>query len=217
MRDALSESLYTLLFDLNRQWSQPPMNILEVIKNEFLHNLKTDHIAVDHTGTPIARAADRASVEHAAPNAAAYFSGADFATTDSTPLADAVVATGVSAVTPTPIVSTPPEFFPAPPAVRDWPTGAIVKAEPVSPPTATATPFISPATTVTGIPATEQPSTTTLASASAPPIESAGLPTEPYPSYTPAGQPPQDNDHVEPGAEQFPGPATTVKSPAKLN
>lgn len=78
MRDALSESLYTLLLDLNRQWSQPPMNILRVIRNEFFHLLGTDHIAVDANGVPIARATDRAAVERAAPHAAAYFSGADF-------------------------------------------------------------------------------------------------------------------------------------------
>lgn len=169
MRDALSESLYTLLDHLNRQWSQPPMNILEVIRNEFLHDLKGDHIAVDARGTPIARAADRAAVERAAPNAAAYFSGADFGETDATRVEVTVpVTTGVAAVTPTPIISTPPEFFPA------------------------------PADTIGA-------------------TDSATAPPEPYPTYVPASQPPQDNEPVEPDAEQFPEPTVPATDPAKLN
>lgn len=55
------------------------MNVLEVIRNEFLHNLGEDHIAVDHTGTPIARASTHEAVKQAAPTAAAYFSGAEIA------------------------------------------------------------------------------------------------------------------------------------------
>lgn len=168
MRDALSESLYTLLFDLNRQWSQPQMNILKVIRNEYFHLLGDDHIAVDANGVPIARAADRAAVERAAPHAAAYFSGADFAETGTTHVeAPVPVTTGVAAVTSTPIISTPPEFFPA--------------------------------------------SADTIGS-----TDSATAPT-PYPTYVPAGQPPQDNEPVEPGAEEFPEPTVPATDPAKLN
>ena len=54
------------------------MNPLQVIRNEFFHKLGNDHIAVDQSGTPIARSTTRASVEQAAPNAAGYFSAADF-------------------------------------------------------------------------------------------------------------------------------------------
>lgn len=71
------------------------MNPLQVIRNEFFHRLGADHIAVDQTGTPIARAGDRASVEKAAPGAAAYFSATDF--TDLTP------------TPPTPVETTFPE------------------------------------------------------------------------------------------------------------
>lgn len=49
-----------------------------VLKNEFLTNLGTDHIAVDERGVPIARASDRAALTRAAPGAAAYFSSEDF-------------------------------------------------------------------------------------------------------------------------------------------
>lgn len=65
------------------------MNPLQVIRNEFFHLLGTDHIAVDQSGTPIARSTTRASVEQAAPNAAAYFSATDFV--DLTPATPAPV------------------------------------------------------------------------------------------------------------------------------
>lgn len=177
MRDGLSESLYALLFDLNRQWS-PPMNILQVFRNEFLHKLGTDHIAVDRNGVPIARAADRASIEKAAPDAAAYFSGPDFAVANNTPPAGAVLTTGVAVVQPTeipveapePIVS---ETTPAD-ATTDLPVPALddsTRAE------------ITDDTVLPDGPATEQPS--------------------------------QDNDHIEPGAEEFPEPAVAADDPAQ--
>jgi hypothetical protein len=53
------------------------MHIRDIFKNEFLHNLGHDHIAVDHAGIPIARAPDRQALERAAPGAAAYFSADD--------------------------------------------------------------------------------------------------------------------------------------------
>jgi len=56
------------------------MKPADVIRNEFLTNLKTDFIAVDHRSVPISRASDLPSVQKAAPDAAAYFTGADFDT-----------------------------------------------------------------------------------------------------------------------------------------
>lgn len=50
----------------------------KVRHNAFSDNLKTDHIAVDLDGNILARSFDRASVQSAAPTAAAYFTGADF-------------------------------------------------------------------------------------------------------------------------------------------
>lgn len=93
------------------------MNILEVFKNEFLHKLGLDHIAVDANGVPIARASDRASVEKAAPNAAAYFSGADF-TVPELPAAAETTKTV--------------EYFPAPPPELVAPEAPVVAGNPVS-------------------------------------------------------------------------------------
>lgn len=125
------------------------MNILEVFKNEFLHKLGLDHIAVDANGVPIARASDRASVERAAPNAAAYFSGADFAA----PEAPAVAET-----------TKPVEYFPAPPPELAAPVVA---------------PVVAPS-----------------------PVDAVIPPA-----------PPQDNDHIEPGSEQFPEPVAADAPP----
>lgn len=86
------------------------MNILEVFRNEYLHLLGLDHIAVDANGVPIARASDRASVERAAPNAAAYFSGADFAAAAGA-LAAADPAPGI---VPGPVSVEPTDILPDP-------------------------------------------------------------------------------------------------------
>lgn len=157
MRDETAERLYILLLDLNQQWSAP-MRILDVIRNEFLHAIGTDHIAVDHAGVPIARAADRASVEHAAPNAAAYFSGADFEEAAPAPVVE------VPATAPVPVVAE-----------------------------------------TTQVDATTAPPAPVLDDAPAEPV------------VAPAEQPPQDNDHVEPGAEEFPEPTVPAADPGKLN
>lgn len=188
MRDETAERLYILLLDLNQQWSAP-MRILDVIRNEFLHAIGTDHIAVDHAGTPIARAADRAAVVQAAPDAAAYFSGADFE---------------------------PAKAAPAPVAgVRDWATGKPTDDEPgwVSAATARSAPVAEvPATAPEPVAAATTPVDATVAPP-APVLDNA--PTEP--ADAPTEQPPQDNDHVEPGAEEFPEPTVPAADPAKLN
>lgn len=154
MRDALSESLYTLLLDLNQQWTRP-MNIHDVFKNDFLHNLGTDHIAVDHSGTPIARATDRTAVERAAPDAAAYFSGADFDAAEQ------------------PVEALEPVLAPEPPVVA--PEADFVAPEAVKP--------------------NDEQSQTANQLPDGPEIE----------------QPPQDNDHIAPGAEEFPEPVVPAE------
>ncbi len=114
MRDQRNESVYHLLNQLNEQWSMQ-VRPEDVFKNEFLHDLKTDHIAVDERGVPIARATDRASLTRAAPGAAAYFSADD--------LKDIL-----------PIPSTPPSKIPvpkAPFAAPVAPTPEPVKVMPV--------------------------------------------------------------------------------------
>lgn len=198
MRDALSESLYTLLDHLNRQWSQPPMNILEVIRNEFLHDLKGDHIAVDARGTPIARAADRAAVERAAPNATAYFSGADFAEK-----------------TPEPVVMHTTGFITTAPGVREYATGVA--------PIANTAPADNIGATDSAT-STELTDEERKAILQAPSDMFDPEPTEPDPTYVPAAANSYQNQQGvdSPGAEQTAAneqladepPAT---DPAKLN
>lgn len=79
MRDETAERLYYLSNDLDYLW-RIRMKPADVFKNEFLTDLKTDYIAVAANGTPIARSTDLASVKRAAPDATAYFTGADFDT-----------------------------------------------------------------------------------------------------------------------------------------
>lgn len=188
MRDALSESLYILLDHLNRQWSQPQMNILKVIRNEYFHLLGDDHIAVDANGVPIARAADRAAVERAAPNAAAYFSGVDFAAPADntyTIIEPPIVQPGVPVSVP---VSIPVQTF----------TASGTYTPNAKPTTQAHAPDPAPADTIGA-------------------TDSAIAPTDSYPTYVPADQPPQDNEPVEPGAEEFPEPTVPATDPAKLN
>lgn len=45
--------------------------------NAFTENVGTDWVAIDHTGNPIARAGDEATVRRAAPNAERYLTGED--------------------------------------------------------------------------------------------------------------------------------------------
>jgi hypothetical protein len=78
------------------------MNPLQVIRNEFFHLLGTDHIAVNAQGVPIARADSRAAVEQAAPDAAAYYTGADFE--PSIPVAE-IDADPVAVFTPDPVLA----------------------------------------------------------------------------------------------------------------
>lgn len=164
------------------------MNILQVFRNEFLHKLGTDHIAVDRNGVPIARASDRASIKKAAPDAAAYFSGPDFEA------AAAVQPTEIPVEAPEPIVSetTPADVATVPPA----PTPDDAPPDPNLP--TTPYPGDLAADPMTIKPSDEQSQTT----------NQDGPTTE---------QPSQDNDHVEPGAEEFPEPAVAADDPAKLN
>lgn len=78
MRDDQDEIVYVRLNQLNHLWKRTPrMTPDQIFRNEFTNNLGTDWIAVNAQGTPICRADNRASVEHAAPDAEAYFTGAD--------------------------------------------------------------------------------------------------------------------------------------------
>ena len=74
--DYLGDSLYKLLSLLNAQWSYP-MLPNEVLPNDFLVDLGTDHVAVDHNGTIYARATSRDILLRTAPDAAAYFDAED--------------------------------------------------------------------------------------------------------------------------------------------
>lgn len=49
----------------------------DIQHNAYTENLGTDWVAIDHLGRPLSRAGDKESVQHAAPDAAAYFTGKD--------------------------------------------------------------------------------------------------------------------------------------------
>lgn len=164
------------------------MNILDVIRNEFLHAIGTDHIAVDHAGTPIARAADRASVEHAAPDAAAYFSGADFEEAAPAPaVGDRDWATGL-----------PTDVEPA------WVSAAIARSAPVAEVPATApAPVVAEipqvdATTAPPAPELTDEERTAIFNEPSDMFDQGHVDSmaeePPDPVVTPAEQPPQDSD-----------------------
>lgn len=87
------------------------MNPLQVIRNEFLHLLGNDHVAVDASGTPIARAGSLDAVKQAAPDATAYFTGKDFVPVPTAPTKPAAPAAPVTTA-PKPV----PPAAPAAPA-----------------------------------------------------------------------------------------------------
>lgn len=161
------------------------MNILDVIRNEFLHDLKTDHIAVDHTGTPIARATDRAAVERAAPNAAAYFSGADLAAIG----VDAAETTGF-------VVAREPDSFQVTTAYNNFlPNTASAPEVVVAPETPVVAPevdFVAPETVK--------------------PSDEQGQTANQLPDGQETEQPLPDTDPVEPDIEEFPASGVAAEA-----
>jgi hypothetical protein len=164
------------------------MSPLQVIRNEFFHLLGGDHIAVNAQGVPIARAGSRAAVEQAAPDAAAYYSGADFE--PAVPVAE-TDADLVAVFTPDPVLA---------------PQTAPVDPEPL-------------VVNVTGVSASATAKqNATVGQASSQMLGTSAFNNSAFnnmtnPQAPPAAQPPQDNDHVEPGAELFTEPTADPFQP----